>query len=623
MTFLVTSRPRSFKSTPVNTQQTGQKIVPYVLSMENQLKRKVTVKFDYNKGNVYSRASPPSRPASPSKLPQPSPLSPPLGFRPKAKINSSATVRNVASTNSLKPTNGSAQSISRPTSPFKPARSSPSEPVQQVKARMTARPMPKPATVQVHSTPTAPEYRQRSSTTVSSNLHPKVSEDRRRSGSMALHHALSTEQNGPHIGSLKVRAKVSGLAKSNSDNASLPLSPSWATTRPIHTRNRAPSITSSFSMNPSSTASSSEMPFYPITTAAPAANPHRFDPARRAPSPHHYGYHSFAGSEALSASYTKFVPKSDPTKIPLPPQSPPISALSLSSRSSASRSSVFPSIPADKATSSQVTLSMTGSHINPLEGVYPTIDRSKENISPTNAALLSEHITKDASHAYEIESDGGDSQGSERKARATAKSNRKIADLEITNRSLLAINASLETTKLRQAKEIRDLRRKLRESRLILPPTAYKAVTSQDNIPDQDDSDHDGDDDSENGEEWGADETYRRIQAMVDGLIDTGKRALEKKPQDFQDTSSARVLNADELRSWRDSGYAGPSAVDIPLHGAVEGDDDSISRHSLSPARLPNDDIRFSSEDEVDRLTLDPDSPIPTHLPPITITPSI
>jgi len=52
----------------------------------------------------------------------------------------------------------------------------------------------------------------------------------------------------------------------------------------------------------------------------------------------------------------------------------------------------------------------------------------------------------------------------EESAAAEAKKNRKILDLEITNKSLLAINAGLEVTKLKQAKEIRDLKRKVRQS---------------------------------------------------------------------------------------------------------------------------------------------------------------
>ena len=62
------------------------------------------------------------------------------------------------------------------------------------------------------------------------------------------------------------------------------------------------------------------------------------------------------------------------------------------------------------------------------------------------------------------------------KAKSEAKSSRKIADLEITNKSLLAINAMLEADKHRLSKEIRYLRRRLREQRLSLPPQAYRAL---------------------------------------------------------------------------------------------------------------------------------------------------
>lgn len=47
----------------------------------------------------------------------------------------------------------------------------------------------------------------------------------------------------------------------------------------------------------------------------------------------------------------------------------------------------------------------------------------------------------------------------------------QILDLEITNTSLLAINASLEKAKVKQAQELRDLRRTLRD-RTIGPPSS-------------------------------------------------------------------------------------------------------------------------------------------------------
>lgn len=52
----------------------------------------------------------------------------------------------------------------------------------------------------------------------------------------------------------------------------------------------------------------------------------------------------------------------------------------------------------------------------------------------------------------------------ESEAASEAKRNRKILDLEITNKSLLAINAGLEVSKLKQAREIRELKRRLREA---------------------------------------------------------------------------------------------------------------------------------------------------------------
>ena len=92
----------------------------------------------------------------------------------------------------------------------------------------------------------------------------------------------------------------------------------------------------------------------------------------------------------------------------------------------------------------------------------------------------------------------------------------QIADLEITNRSLLAINSSLESTKHRQAKEIRELRRRLRESILVLPPVAYRAAQSsipESTLPDDELDDDDDDDDPEDEAilEGTSDESYRRV----------------------------------------------------------------------------------------------------------------
>ena len=134
----------------------------------------------------------------------------------------------------------------------------------------------------------------------------------------------------------------------------------------------------------------------------------------------------------------------------------------------------------------------------------------------------------------------------------------------------MVINASLEAAKHRQVKEIRDLRRRLRESRLILPPKTYRLVTSGqagntslDADPDDDDDNDEDDDEDEDDDtdEVGAldvdkirDEGFKRCRNLLEALLEDGKRALAAKPEDFEvaPRSATKVLHAEELRSEAD-----------------------------------------------------------------------
>lgn len=231
----------------------------------------------------------------------------------------------------------------------------------------------------------------------------------------------------------------------------------------------------------------------------------------------------------------------------------------------------------------------------------------------------------------------GEPDSEERKVKAQAKSNRKvrelisvaqsvfntvpqIADLEITNRSLLAINASLETAKHRQAREIRDLRRKLRESRLILPPLTFRAVKSSldhDDTAEEDDEEEDND--QPEIEVGVGDEVYKRIKVILEGLIETGKRALETTSMDFAEggKGGAKVLSAEEVRTWRDSSGAMPET-----HPGLSSEDGIGVRIPPSPSHVavPDSD---DSEDEIEVMTLPRNSPPPSPAPPpILITES-
>lgn len=199
--------------------------------------------------------------------------------------------------------------------------------------------------------------------------------------------------------------------------------------------------------------------------------------------------------------------------------------------------------------------------------------------------------------------------------------------MEITNRSLLAINASLEATKHRQSKEIRELRRKLRESRLILPPGAFRAVKSSLNPAENGDDEEDVDDNSEAEEdvvEGNGDDTYKRIKLMVDNLLQTGRRALETQIKDFPEggKGGARVLSPEELRDWHDSNeHGGGGTSDHELKPTHENE--RRPNNVLPEAESSFDDDILTSEDEVEAMTLPrtslPQSPV---LPPILITQS-
>lgn len=253
--------------------------------------------------------------------------------------------------------------------------------------------------------------------------------------------------------------------------------------------------------------------------------------------------------------------------------------------------------------------------------------------------------------------DEEDDNSADRKLRAEAKSNRKvsaymlpihtatlirvqIADLEITNRSLLAINITLEATKHRQAKEIRDLRRRLRESILILPPVAYHAAKSsmvEDGTLKEDEDEEEGEDEHAEDDpheqavlEGKTDESYRRVRSLLENLLESGRQALQSTPDDFRGSgASTKVLSEEEARTWRgDDPETRPILEEVEdgdsasFVSASAGDDDSS--RPLTPSRNMMR-ISMTSEEEVEAslvLSSDDSENSAFSLPPITVTPS-
>lgn len=420
-------------------------------------KPQITVKLTYND----SRPTP--RPPSPLK-PH---VSAQTTLRPKAKVNSSATpasaIRKTASTTSSGYNNpnrspavsgsgyGSASGTSASTtprslSPAKPApriRNGALSPTFQPKTRaIVGRSILRPQTAQ--PTSGTVESRHRSQTTTSTDTG-RSNDSRARNGSFSLHHAISFSSLQPsnvssrsgspmlpadpiafsdHEGSsssqigLRIKSKVSGMARQTSDSvSSSPTLPSHPLTRPVTSRTRAPSISSSISLQ--STSPPAPYTFYPITTATPAANPHRFATTRPSPPSTHHYYQPFSQPhDDLHVNYTRHntVAKVDPTTIPLPAHSPPASAVSFSSRSSMSRSSVSHAAESTDSHSS-VPINQTGV----LGHRFAPDVRAVPDYNEINSRENS--YSGDSGQDRETDGEAGDE---ERKVKAEAKSIRKV-----------------------------------------------------------------------------------------------------------------------------------------------------------------------------------------------------
>ncbi|TRM66227.1 hypothetical protein BD626DRAFT_566851 [Schizophyllum amplum] len=586
--------------------------------MEAPMKRKVwplllvvvTAKVSYNDMNRArsTLATSPNVPRAPSPLKtyNSSQATTPA-VRPRAKVNTSATpMRKTASgtssvvsspiTRTMTPANNRPP-ISRSSSPARSALSP--------RVGPASRPASYARSQTAQSVPSTPVLRP--------TLSPDVNQHRAHHQSISFNPGqLAEEQLGsdgdyqpppaptpaPASGVMRIKAKLTSGAKTPPDSLSVaPSSASAIGRRRVHSisSNTSQSTVASQSAASAvaSTSRAENASLYPITTSTPAANPHRYGSWSRATaSDLRHNYQPFSrphddSSPALNhnrrisakvdpSQIANFNAKVDPTTIPLPPHSPPTSALSYSSRSSISRSSLSMRTDSDDSASSAST-------------------RHNDNSYRSD-------------HSGEHDSDNSE----ERQERLEAKSNRKIADLEITNKSLLAINATLEKTKSRQAKEIRDLKRKLRESRLILPPRAYRAVSKDDTTNDGDDEENEDEDDEDEDEELvkdaDKDEAFQRVRATIEGLINSGKRALISKPEIEQKTT--KVLTEEEVQSWRRT------------HGDEDGPapDGSFADDSFSMADDSMASIMTVSEDEVEAMTVPSRSVSPDTRPPILVT---
>jgi hypothetical protein len=298
------------------------------------------------------------------------------------------------------------------------------------------------------SAPVTPELRTRSFTTSSgsSSLHhvasfssfqPSVkstvsSTSHRLASSKSVVGLSDRDREGANSPAMRIRSKVTTMAKSQSESTtrtfSPPLQPSTRSTS-IHARSPSNSHKRSPSMTSSPTSPPPTFQIYPITTAAPAANPHRYTQLRPPTTRNFAAASTFQSltspqndqppSRSLdNNSNNILVAKVDPTFIPLPPHSPPTSSLSFSSKSSLSQHS-----------STSHTAGSTDSRLSPV--IKQSQNGNAEHLRSTLDTLVmyttSVNSGDEGDSDHDRETDGEIGNNSEdRKVKAEAKSNRKV-----------------------------------------------------------------------------------------------------------------------------------------------------------------------------------------------------
>lgn len=384
----------------------------------------VTVKL-YNGSNepsTSSRFAPPTRSASPLKgQPTASPR-PPL--RPKAKVTSSATPNShVRKPKIISTVSNGLSTPSRVGSPAAIRPTPSNSTLGQPKARITAvrsniRPLESNSTPSTPNIPCQPSTKPSSVSSGGSPHRRSASAISFTSNGSTLSLPLQTPYGSPSSdtftdtdairgdGAPRIKSKITRLAKPHD---LLSPSPPQPISRPANGRNRTPSISSGVSLSSTNTSSTTpDYSLYPITTAVPAANPYRYGSVRIPSSTANHHYQSFAPRDDSQINYstTTFNAKVDPTTIPLPPQSPPTSAVSFSSRSSVSRSS-----RADSA-DSQHSASTKQNGANLRGGIEALMQFGAADDDDSDGDSYDEET--DLEHQ------------AERKVRAEAKSNRKV-----------------------------------------------------------------------------------------------------------------------------------------------------------------------------------------------------
>lgn len=166
-----------------------------------------------------------------------------------------------------------------------------------------------------------------------------------------------------------------------------------------------------------------------------------------------------------------------------------------------------------------------------------------------------------------------------------AKTNRKILDLEITNKSLLAINGGLEVTKLKQAREIRELKKRLREGR-TLGDTLGIHDREGDDVSESDVEDGESVSDEEAPLNTELEEAHQRCKGLIDAMVLQARQAILSKYESEVNHPGNRVLHPAEIDAMQneieiqtnEEGMQSRPIDDAQTDSEEEGEEEETSR---------------------------------------------
>ena len=193
-----------------------------------------------------------------------------------------------------------------------------------------------------------------------------------------------------------------------------------------------------------------------------------------------------------------------------------------------------------------------------------------------------------------------------------AKKARKMMDLEITNRSLLAINSGLEVAKLQQAREIRELKRRVREGRgpSMRGSALPASLAVEGDVEDEEEDLEDEDTDFTPREDPELEALHQRCKGLIDHMIVQCRDAILYKYEFAKEGVGGKVLHPVELelmeQERRQSSTS--AAGDVTTTSTAAGEDEE--------SMITDDSAMLSSASSSRATSVDPDRDGRSSTPP-------